>query len=571
LQGKRAVKRRPLRLPTGEWPPPIESDEPEVTLFNIPGQPSDGGNVVDVNSASRLDIRARPLAPEGKSDVVTTAPVSAVPDVESVSRAGTPSLDDLLSDRTYDDLPSEGAEPSAREAAFLDLELDARLREATRFREDVTPMPHDVTPPAPDVSPAPPVPLSPPSLAPSAATANDLFVWPPPPTDDFEDLPTPAPSTTIRPAPAAAPLPQPARPPAVLAPAIAAPSARQGRRAIAALVVVAGIAALAISLILLVPAGAPDDGTPPAVTPTEPPSSPVTGTEVAIRNPAAATPTEPPVAPGGLGEIRETRPPVPVQPPVEPVTRAAGAARGTETTSTSTAAPASAAARETRRPTAIASDRNPEADPAPGPRRDTDAGRVADPVQEEVVNERPAAVEPTPPATPPAPASTPPPAPPAPVTTPPEITASRPDASRPEAPRPDAGAAGPPPATPPPRAPAVAASATREVTASEGMAATLKRLELAYEQRDTELVKQVWPSVDARALGRAFGNLRSQQVTFDRCETRVSEPTGEMDCRGVITYVPRVGGPDQRTESRQWRFRMEKKGDSWVIGSATAR
>jgi hypothetical protein len=103
------------------------------------------------------------------------------------------------------------------------------------------------------------------------------------------------------------------------------------------------------------------------------------------------------------------------------------------------------------------------------------------------------------------------------------------------------------------------------------MAATLKRLQLGYARRDAALVKQVWPSVDVRALERAFDGLQSQSVTFEQCETRVTTPTGEMQCRGVTTYVPRIGGQYRRTESRQWRFRMEKQGENWIIDSVTAR
>ena len=78
--------------------------------------------------------------------------------------------------------------------------------------------------------------------------------------------------------------------------------------------------------------------------------------------------------------------------------------------------------------------------------------------------------------------------------------------------------------------------------------------------------------MDERALARAFDGLRSQNVAFDRCQTRAaSGVAGEMECRGITTYVPRVGGQYQRTESRQWRFRLQKDGESWLIASAAAR
>jgi len=115
-----------------------------------------------------------------------------------------------------------------------------------------------------------------------------------------------------------------------------------------------------------------------------------------------------------------------------------------------------------------------------------------------------------------------------------------------------------------------AAPAT-DTAASDGIADALKHLQRAYEQRDATLVKAVWPTVNERALARAFDGLRSQSVTFDRCQLNVSGAAGEVECRGVTTYVPRVGSQYQRTESRQWKFRVQKGGESWVITSAAAR
>jgi hypothetical protein len=121
---------------------------------------------------------------------------------------------------------------------------------------------------------------------------------------------------------------------------------------------------------------------------------------------------------------------------------------------------------------------------------------------------------------------------------------------------------------PPPADRVVAAS---DVSASDGIAEALKHLQLAYERRDATLAKEVWPTVDERALARAFDGLRSQSVTFDRCQLNVTGAAGDVECRGVTRYVPRVGSQYPRTESRQWKFRVQKAADSWVITSAAAR
>ena len=113
--------------------------------------------------------------------------------------------------------------------------------------------------------------------------------------------------------------------------------------------------------------------------------------------------------------------------------------------------------------------------------------------------------------------------------------------------------------------------AAAEAAAVEGINATLRRLQLAYEQRDARLAKAVWPTVNERALARAFGGLRSQSVTFDGCRMNVLSVSADVECRGVMNYVPRVGSQDQRTESRQWTFRVRKGDDQWLITNAEAR
>ena len=84
------MKRRRLPTPNVEWPPP--ADEPEVALFNIPRSRAGGTNVVDVNSASRLAIRTKPVAPpliEAPVEPVepdeTSAPIEAAQPVEAAT------------------------------------------------------------------------------------------------------------------------------------------------------------------------------------------------------------------------------------------------------------------------------------------------------------------------------------------------------------------------------------------------------------------------------------------------------------------------------------------------------
>jgi hypothetical protein len=107
--------------------------------------------------------------------------------------------------------------------------------------------------------------------------------------------------------------------------------------------------------------------------------------------------------------------------------------------------------------------------------------------------------------------------------------------------------------------------------AIEAITGTLRRLQQAYEQRDASLAKAVWPTVNERALARAFEGLRSQSIKFESCWMNVFSVSADVECRGVTTYVPRVGSQYQRVESRQWTFRVQKDDDQWLITSAEAR
>ena len=99
---------------------------------------------------------------------------------------------------------------------------------------------------------------------------------------------------------------------------------------------------------------------------------------------------------------------------------------------------------------------------------------------------------------------------------------------------------------------------------------TLSRYGAAYSRLDASAARAVWPSVDVRALGRAFSELRSQRVTLADCDIAVDGARAKAACRGAATYVPRAGDQNPRTEARDWRFELEKGRDAnWRIASAT--
>ena len=100
--------------------------------------------------------------------------------------------------------------------------------------------------------------------------------------------------------------------------------------------------------------------------------------------------------------------------------------------------------------------------------------------------------------------------------------------------------------------------------------AVLARYEAAYSRLDASAARAVWPSVDERALARAFGGLQAQRLSLGRCEVSVSGATARADCSGSATWTPKVGGGG-RTQERRWRFDLNNAGGAWQISRAEAR
>ena len=93
----------------------------------------------------------------------------------------------------------------------------------------------------------------------------------------------------------------------------------------------------------------------------------------------------------------------------------------------------------------------------------------------------------------------------------------------------------------------------------------VKRYEAAYDRLDARAAAAVWPSVDERALNRAFSGLASQGLTLDRCDVRIESVSATARCQGSISYVGRVGGARPATAQQEWTFRLRKAGNGWLI------
>ena len=93
----------------------------------------------------------------------------------------------------------------------------------------------------------------------------------------------------------------------------------------------------------------------------------------------------------------------------------------------------------------------------------------------------------------------------------------------------------------------------------------------AYNRLDASAASRVWPTVDQRALARAFAGLESQGLTFEGCELSVDGAEAAAACHGRARYVPKVGDRDAISQARRWRFRLHRAAAGWVIVQAEAR
>jgi hypothetical protein len=161
------------------------------------------------------------------------------------------------------------------------------------------------------------------------------------------------------------------------------------------------------------------------------------------------------------------------------------------------------------------------------------------------------------------------PGPPAPVTAP-EPPAPPPVAleERPKAPT------VPPPAAVPEIVPTPPVTAGAPAVRNPEFAAVeqlVTRYSTIYRQLDANAVATIWPSVNTSQLSRLFARIQRQDLTFDSCVFAVVESRATATCNGSLTYVPRVGNPQPRTERHVWTIQLERSAGGWLIAGINAR
>jgi hypothetical protein len=106
---------------------------------------------------------------------------------------------------------------------------------------------------------------------------------------------------------------------------------------------------------------------------------------------------------------------------------------------------------------------------------------------------------------------------------------------------------------------------------SSALARVLGHYEQAYDRLDAHSAAAVWPSVDARALSRAFARLQSQDIDFGNCTFSVSASDAAARCAGVLRYAQRIGDTALKTEQHIWTIEFARAGESWQIVKISAQ
>ena len=99
----------------------------------------------------------------------------------------------------------------------------------------------------------------------------------------------------------------------------------------------------------------------------------------------------------------------------------------------------------------------------------------------------------------------------------------------------------------------------------------LSRYRSAYQSLNVNAAKGVWPSVDTRALSRAFAGLQSQEFDFSECQIALDNNRATAACGGTARFVPKVGNRSERVEFRRWTFQMRKADEQWTIAKVDVR
>lgn len=99
----------------------------------------------------------------------------------------------------------------------------------------------------------------------------------------------------------------------------------------------------------------------------------------------------------------------------------------------------------------------------------------------------------------------------------------------------------------------------------------LNRYTRSFETMDVWATKAVYPSVDDRALQKAYRALDSQQVRLSNCGVSIDGPDANARCRGSATYRQKVGSRTVHLNDLEWMFTLSRDDAGWQIVNANVR
>jgi hypothetical protein len=110
-----------------------------------------------------------------------------------------------------------------------------------------------------------------------------------------------------------------------------------------------------------------------------------------------------------------------------------------------------------------------------------------------------------------------------------------------------------------------------DTAARSAISETLAFYRKSYNNLDAVAVSSISLGLDTRGLQRAFSTLRSQQLSFHKCETTLAGDKAQVRCTGAVNYVPIVGASEPRMRPVAWTFDLRRNASRWLIETVAAR
>jgi hypothetical protein len=99
----------------------------------------------------------------------------------------------------------------------------------------------------------------------------------------------------------------------------------------------------------------------------------------------------------------------------------------------------------------------------------------------------------------------------------------------------------------------------------EAVRRAIRSYEQAYERVDAAAIAKLWPTVDQRALSRAFDTVTSQGIGLESCAIALNGEQATAQCRGRHKFVGKANNSVTIASEQQWLFKMRRAGGEWRI------